>query len=127
MTGNQSGTFDAIIHAPNRLRVCALLDAAGEAEFRVVQDQLEVSASVLSKHVTVLMEAGYVTQRKAVRDTRQRVWLRLTARVGPPTVPMSPRSRRSSATTPVDPCGRSRHDVEAGAGVGARSVRATCG
>ncbi|MEU9118746.1 transcriptional regulator [Streptomyces sp. NPDC048506] len=70
--------FDATIHAPNRLRVCALLDTAGEAEFAVVQKQLDVSASVLSKHVTVLMEAGYVEQRKAVRDTRQRVWLRLT-------------------------------------------------
>lgn len=37
-----------------------------------------MSASVLSKHVTALMEAGYVEQRKAVRNTRQRVWLRLT-------------------------------------------------
>ncbi|MFG2756758.1 transcriptional regulator [Streptomyces wuyuanensis] len=70
--------FDATIHAPNRLRICALLDTAGEAEFGLVQRQLDVSASVLSKHVTVLMEAGYVEQRKAVRDTRQRVWLRLT-------------------------------------------------
>ncbi|TPQ17990.1 helix-turn-helix domain-containing protein [Streptomyces sporangiiformans] len=70
--------FDTTIHAPNRLRICALLDTAGEAEFSVVQRQLDVSASVLSKHVTVLMEAGYVEQRKAVRDTRQRVWLRLT-------------------------------------------------
>nr|WP_051745024.1 transcriptional regulator [Streptomyces yerevanensis] len=70
--------FDTTIHAPNRLRICALLDTAGEAEFAVVQRQLDVSASVLSKHVTVLMEAGYVEQRKAVRDTRQRVWLRLT-------------------------------------------------
>ncbi|MFG3258639.1 transcriptional regulator [Streptomyces sp. NPDC048172] len=72
------GGFDATIHAPNRLRICALLDTAGEAEFAVVQRQLDVSASVLSKHVTVLMEAGYVAQRKAVRDTRQRVWLSLT-------------------------------------------------
>ncbi|WP_151773494.1 transcriptional regulator [Streptomyces abyssomicinicus] len=72
--------FDATIHAPNRLRVCALLDAAGEAEFGLVQQQLSLSASALSKHVTVLMEAGYVEQRKAVRDTRQRVWLRLTSR-----------------------------------------------
>nr|WP_203232760.1 transcriptional regulator [Streptomyces sp. 769] len=70
--------FDTTIHAPNRLRICALLDTAGEAEFAVVQEQLDVSASVLSKHVTVLMEAGYVEQRKAVRNTRQRVWLRLT-------------------------------------------------
>ncbi|MCX4511835.1 transcriptional regulator [Streptomyces sp. NBC_01619] len=70
--------FDATIHAPVRLRICALLDAADEAEFALVQRQLDVSASVLSKHVAVLMEAGYVEQRKAVRDTRQRVWLRLT-------------------------------------------------
>jgi DNA-binding MarR family transcriptional regulator len=72
--------FDVTIHAPIRLRVCALLDAAGEAEFGLVQKQLDVSASVLSKHVTVLMGAGYVEQRKAVRDTRQRGWLRLTRR-----------------------------------------------
>ncbi|MFD5617034.1 transcriptional regulator [Streptomyces yangpuensis] len=75
---NPMDGFDATIHAPNRLRICALLDTAGEAEFAVVQQQLDVSASVLSKHVTVLMEAGYVEQRKAVRNTRQRVWLRLT-------------------------------------------------
>ncbi|MGH4034319.1 transcriptional regulator [Actinomycetota bacterium Odt1-20B] len=71
--------FNATIHAPNRLRICALLDVAGEAEFSVVQEQLGVSASVLSKHVTVLMDAGYVEQRKAVRDTRQRVWLKLSS------------------------------------------------
>jgi DNA-binding MarR family transcriptional regulator len=70
--------FDTIIHAPNRLRICALLDAVEYAEFGLVQDRLSVSASVLSKHVSVLMDAGYVEQSKAVRDTRQRVWLHLT-------------------------------------------------
>lgn len=60
------------------MRVCVLLHTAGEAEFGLVQQQLGVSASVLSKHVGVLMEAGYVEQRRAVHDTRQRVWLRLT-------------------------------------------------
>ncbi|NEB79289.1 helix-turn-helix domain-containing protein [Streptomyces sp. SID14478] len=72
--------FDTTVHAPNRLRICALLDTAGEAEFGLVQEQLGLSASVLSKHVAVLMDAGYVEQRKAVRDTRRRVWLRLTRR-----------------------------------------------
>ncbi|MFI9052555.1 transcriptional regulator [Streptomyces sp. NPDC053427] len=33
---------------------------------------------MLSKHGAVPMEAGHVEQRKAVRDTRQCVWLRLT-------------------------------------------------
>ncbi|GAA3734680.1 transcriptional regulator [Plantactinospora mayteni] len=70
--------FDATIHAPHRLRICALLDAAAEAEFSVVREHLDVSAPVLSKQVAVLVDAGYVAQRKAVRDTRQRVWLHLT-------------------------------------------------
>lgn len=71
--------FDQTIHAPNRLRICALLDAVTEAEFGTIQQNLQVSASVLSKHVSVLVDAGYVLQRKAVRETRQRVWLSLTS------------------------------------------------
>jgi len=73
-----AGRFDGIIHAPNRLRICALLDAVESAEFGTVQAKLDVSASVLSKHIAVLMDAGYVEQRRATRDTRQRVWLSLT-------------------------------------------------
>jgi DNA-binding MarR family transcriptional regulator len=72
------GGFDATIHAENRLRICALLEAVEQIEFALVQERLKVSASVLSKHVSVLMDAGYVQQTRAVRDTRQRVWLSLT-------------------------------------------------
>lgn len=79
MSDNPVDGFNATIHASNRLRICALLDAVAEAEFSVVQERLEVSASVLSKHVSVLVDTGYVQQRKAVRDTRQRVWLQLTS------------------------------------------------
>ncbi|MDA8370272.1 MAG: transcriptional regulator [Nocardiopsaceae bacterium] len=78
-TDTSTNGFDQTIHAPNRLRICAMLDAATEAEFSAIQERLQVSASVLSKHVSVLVEAGYVQQRKAVRATRQRVWLSMTA------------------------------------------------
>jgi DNA-binding MarR family transcriptional regulator len=70
--------FNNVIHAPNRLRICAALDPMQEAEFAWLRTTLEVSDSVLSKHIAVLVEAGYVEQRRAVRETRQRVWLRLT-------------------------------------------------
>ncbi|MGH3679066.1 MAG: transcriptional regulator [Natronosporangium sp.] len=73
-----AGGFNTVIHAPVRLRICALLDAVDQVEFGLILEQLDVSASVLSKHVSVLMDAGYVNQRRAVRDTRQRVWLQLT-------------------------------------------------
>lgn len=70
--------FDHLIHAPVRLRLCAALDSAREIEFGTLLTLLDLSKSALSKHIALLAEAGYVTQRRAVRDTRQRVWLRLT-------------------------------------------------
>jgi DNA-binding MarR family transcriptional regulator len=70
--------FDQVIHAPVRLRVCAALDPVREIEFGALLDMLGISKSALSKHVSVLADAGYVEQRRAVRDTRQRVWLRMT-------------------------------------------------
>lgn len=70
--------FDDLIHAPVRLRVCAALDTAREIEFGALLTLLDISKSALSKHLSALADAGYVTQRRAVRDTRQRVWLRLT-------------------------------------------------
>ena len=71
--------FDHVIHAPVRLRVCAALDHVREIEFGTLQTLLDISKSALSKHISVLADAGYVTQRRAVRDTRQRVWISLTA------------------------------------------------
>ena len=70
--------FDELIHAPVRLRLCAALDHAREIEFGAMMTMLDISKSALSKHLSALTEAGYVTQRRAVRDSRQRVWLRLT-------------------------------------------------
>ena len=70
--------FDLVIHAPVRLRMCAALDPVREIEFGAMLTLLGISKSALSKHISVLADAGYVTQRRAVRDTRQRVWLGLT-------------------------------------------------
>lgn len=70
--------FDPVVHAPNRLQICAMLAAVDSVEFGAVRDELEVSDSVLSKHVRVLEEAGYVRVKKATVGSRQRTWLVLT-------------------------------------------------
>ena len=75
----QEDGFDALIHAPVRLRLCAALAPVREVEFAAMLTVLGISKSALSKHVSALADAGYVAQRRAVRDTRQRVWLSLTA------------------------------------------------
>jgi len=71
--------FDAVVHAPLRPQVCAILAAVESAAFAAVRDELGVSDSVLSKHVKILDEVDYLRVRKAVVASRQRTWLGLTA------------------------------------------------
>jgi DNA-binding MarR family transcriptional regulator len=71
--------FDALIHAPNRLQICALLTSAESVEFIVLKEQLEVSDSVLSKHLKSLEDAGYLSLEKKLAHGRQRTWLSLTS------------------------------------------------
>jgi DNA-binding MarR family transcriptional regulator len=70
--------LDPVIHAPIRLQVCAALAGAGSLDFAGLRARLDVSESVLSKHVKVLEAAGYVAVRKQASDGRQRTWLTLT-------------------------------------------------
>ena len=70
--------LNTIIHAPNRLKICALLSPLEEAEFQIIRDELDVSDSVLSKHLKQLEEAGYVAFRKGAMNGRQRMWASLT-------------------------------------------------
>ena len=72
--------FDEIIHAPKRLQICAFLMPLQDAEFQVIRDELEVSDSVLSKHLKQLDTAGYVEFRKSAVNGRQRMWASLTKR-----------------------------------------------
>ncbi|PJI85504.1 transcriptional regulator [Luteimicrobium subarcticum] len=71
--------FNEVIHAPQRLRICAMLSGAHKVEFRLLQDQLELSKSALSKHLTLLVDAGYVSQDRALQNSRNRLWLSLTS------------------------------------------------
>jgi DNA-binding MarR family transcriptional regulator len=58
--------------------MCAVLSAVDQVQFAAMRDRLEVSDSVLSKHVAALAEAGYVRSRKALADGRRTTWLSLT-------------------------------------------------
>lgn len=72
------GIFDALIHAPHRLQICAMLDTVDKLGFAVLREQLDVSESVLSKQVKALEDAGYVSVSKATREGRVRSWASFT-------------------------------------------------
>lgn len=78
MTAHPRHELDEIIHAPVRLSIMAALAAADKADFRFLRDTIEVSDSLLSKHILTLEEAGYVRVDKAFVGKRARTWLSLT-------------------------------------------------
>ena len=70
--------IDPVLHPPARLQIAAVLARTDEVEFATLRDLVDVSDSVLSKHLSALGDAGYVRLVKAARDGRQRTWARFT-------------------------------------------------
>lgn len=71
--------LDPQIHAPARLRLMTMLTGASEVEFATLREGLEVSDSVLSKHLTALSGIGYLRTRKGVHRGRRTTWISLTS------------------------------------------------
>lgn len=70
--------LDELIHSPVRLSMMAALAAADSIDFRQLRDLVEVSDSLLSKHISTLEEAGYVNVKKGYEGKRPRTWLSLS-------------------------------------------------
>lgn len=70
--------LDEVIHAPVRLSIMSALAAADRVDFRFLRELVEVSDSLLSKHMTLLEEAGYVEVIKGYQGKRPRTWFALT-------------------------------------------------
>lgn len=70
--------LDEVIHAPVRLSVMSALAAADRVDFRYLRDLVDVSDSLLSKHMTTLEDAGYVQVIKGYQGKRPRTWFALT-------------------------------------------------
>lgn len=86
-----ASSIDPVIHPINRLRICAALNNAGaieagkgginyEMQFSRLQEIVELSDSALSKQISALEHAGYVTKHREYGSTRAKdsVWVALT-------------------------------------------------
>lgn len=70
---------DPVLHQPVRLAVLGMLRPVDECEFKLLRDELSISDSSLSQHLTVLTDAGLVTIRKGSVGRRPRTWVALTS------------------------------------------------
>ena len=70
--------LDPLIHAPNRLQICAMLATSAELDFRLMKEELGVSDSVMSKQLKALEDAEYIKTVKRNHNGRPKTWISLT-------------------------------------------------
>jgi DNA-binding transcriptional ArsR family regulator len=73
-----SGLNDTV-HQRHRLGILTITAEAKRAEFGYLREALDLTAGNLSRHLTVLEEAGLVKVEKGYAGRRPRTWVRITA------------------------------------------------
>lgn len=71
--------LDAVIHAPKRLSIMALLNASAEIEFAYLRERLGLRDSDLSKQMSTLCDAGLVEVRKEGGGRKLKTWYAITS------------------------------------------------
>lgn len=70
--------FDELIHPSTRLSLVATLAAADWVDFSYLKDTLSLSDSALSKQLSILEHAGYVTTERRLDAGRRKLRASLT-------------------------------------------------
>ncbi|MFB9850021.1 transcriptional regulator [Micromonospora andamanensis] len=71
--------LDDVVHQRVRLGILAITHEARRVEFGYLRTQLDLTAGNLSKHLSVLAEAGLIDMEKGYEGRRGRTWITLTA------------------------------------------------
>jgi DNA-binding MarR family transcriptional regulator len=72
--------LDDVVHQRHRLGILTITAEARQAEFGYLREALGLTAGNLSRHLSVLEEAGLVQVEKGYKGRRPRTWVRITAR-----------------------------------------------
>ena len=71
--------LDEVVHQRVRLGILTIAHEARRVEFGYLRTQLDLTAGNLSKHLSVLEEAGLIEVEKGYAGRRGRTWITLTA------------------------------------------------
>ena len=79
MAAHPTRGLDETVHQRHRLGILTITSEADSADFGYLRDALELTAGNLSRHLTVLEEAGLVQVWKGYEGKRPRTWVKITA------------------------------------------------
>lgn len=71
-------SLSELVHQRARLGVLAVVHEADRAEFRFLQEALDLTSGNLSRHVQALEEGGLISVERAIQGKRARTWVRIT-------------------------------------------------
>ena len=71
--------LDETVHQRHRLGILTITAEAQRAEFGYLREALGLTPGNLSKHLTVLEQAGLVEVEKGYSGRRPRTWVRITS------------------------------------------------
>ncbi len=71
--------LDETVHQRHRLGILTIAAEAESADFGYLRRALDLTAGNLSRHLTVLEEAGLVQVSKGYEGRRPRTWVKITA------------------------------------------------
>lgn len=70
--------LDDAVHQRTRLGILTVLCEAGRVDFSYLRRTLELTDGNLSRNLTRLQDAGYITVEKLIEGRRPRTWLSAT-------------------------------------------------
>jgi DNA-binding MarR family transcriptional regulator len=78
VTDHPTNGLDEIVHQRHRLGILTITAEAKRAEFGYLREALDLTPGNLSRHLTVLEEAGMVEVEKGYEGRRPRTWVSIT-------------------------------------------------
>src|SRR6266702_6950420 len=77
--GHPTNGIDETVHQRHRLGILTIAAEAQRAEFGYLREALGLTPGNLSKHLTVLEEAGLIQVEKGYEGRRPRTWVGITS------------------------------------------------
>lgn len=77
--GHPTSGLDETVHQRHRLGILTITAEAGSADFGYLRDALGLTPGNLSRHLTVLEDAGLIQVSKGYQGRRPRTWIKITS------------------------------------------------
>ena len=78
MADHPTNGLNDVVHQKHRLGILTIASESKRVEFSYLKDTLELTGGNLSRHLTVLVDAGLLDMEKGYDGRRPKTWVSIT-------------------------------------------------